>query len=139
TVQSDRIDLKRLMRHTEKKLLQESQDHRDVRSGTVPTGHVSTISLSFNKLEKTERERTHGEKDAAMADLQHRLDYMETDYEKIIHNLIRPYLYQLHSDNSSELKENLPVARRGREDKGTNLHPHYKERLSEIGLNARHI
>lgn len=28
---------------------------------------------------------THGEKDAAMADLQHRLDYMETDYEKIIH------------------------------------------------------
>lgn len=83
-------------------------------------------------------------------------------------NLIRPYLHQLHSDNSSELKvfknirlENQVIQdknvgsrfvlvnvlcrriclwlRRGREDKGTNLHPHYKERLSEIGLNARHI
>lgn len=49
-VQSDRIDLKRLMRHTEQKLQHERQDHRDVNSGKVQTGHESTISLSFNNL-----------------------------------------------------------------------------------------
>lgn len=35
--------------------------------------------------EKREREQVEQEKDAAIADLQHKLDNMETDYEKILH------------------------------------------------------
>ena len=49
-VQSDRVDLRRRMRDMEQKLQHERQDHRDVNSGTVQTGHESTISLSFNNL-----------------------------------------------------------------------------------------
>lgn len=49
-VQSDRVDLRRRMRDMEQKLQHERQDRRDVNSGTVQTGHESTISLSFNNL-----------------------------------------------------------------------------------------
>lgn len=49
-VQSDRIDLTTRMRDMEQKLQHERQDYRDVNSGTVQTGHESTISLSFNNL-----------------------------------------------------------------------------------------
>lgn len=51
-VQSDRGDLRRRMRDMEQKLQHERQDHRDINSGTVETGHESTISLSFNNLKQ---------------------------------------------------------------------------------------
>lgn len=37
------------------------------------------------RREKRERERVQQEKDATVNDLQHKLDNMETDYEKILH------------------------------------------------------
>ncbi len=37
------------------------------------------------RKEKREREQVEQEKDATIADLQHKLDNMETDYEKILH------------------------------------------------------
>lgn len=37
------------------------------------------------RKEKREREQVEQEKDATIADLQHKLDNMETEYEKILH------------------------------------------------------
>lgn len=37
------------------------------------------------RKEKREREQVEQEKDATIADLQHKLENMETDYEKILH------------------------------------------------------
>ncbi|XP_075956130.1 dynein regulatory complex protein 12 [Anarhichas minor] len=155
-VQSDRIDLRRRMRHTEQKLQHERQDHRDVNSDlsrqyntmqTELTNKVKRMEKEVSQLteelvaclyafvlcqeelskEKREREQVEREKDATIAKLQHKLGNMETDYEKILH------------ENLDGLTSQLSVARRGWEDKSTTLHQNYKELLSEFGLNARHI
>ena len=48
---------------------------------------VCPIALCQEELskEKREREQMEQEKDATIAELQHKLDNMETDYEKILH------------------------------------------------------
>ena len=48
---------------------------------------VCPIALCQEELgkEKGEREQMEQEKDATIAELQHKLDNMETDYEKILH------------------------------------------------------
>ncbi|XP_059186833.1 coiled-coil domain-containing protein 153 [Centropristis striata] len=149
TVQSDRIDLRRRMRDMEQKLQQEKQDRRDVNSDlsrqyktmqTELTNKVKRMEKEASQLkeelvlcqeelrkEKREREQVEREKDATIADLQHKLDNMETDYEKILHETL------------DSLTSQLSVARQGWEDKSTTLHQNYKELLSDFGLNALHI
>ncbi|XP_054472113.1 coiled-coil domain-containing protein 153 [Anoplopoma fimbria] len=148
-VQSDRIDLRRRMRHMEQELQHEKQDHRDVNSDfsrqykttqTELTNKVKRMEKEVSQLkeelvlcqeelskEKREREQVEREKDATIADLQHKLDNMETDYEKILH------------ENLDGLISQLSVARQKWDDKSTTLHQNYKELLSEFGLNAQHI
>ncbi|XP_078099964.1 dynein regulatory complex protein 12 [Sander vitreus] len=148
-VQSDRIDLRRRLRDMEQKLQHERQDHRDVNSDfsrqyktmqTELTNKAKRMEKEVSQLkedlvlcqeelrkEKREREQVQQEKDAIIADLQHKLDNMETDYEKILHETL------------DSLTSQLSVARQGWEDKHTTLHQNYKELLSDFGLNALHI
>ncbi|XP_035535612.1 coiled-coil domain-containing protein 153 [Morone saxatilis] len=148
-VQSDRVDLRRRMRETEQKLHHERQDYRDVNSDlsrqyktmqTELTNRGKRLEKEVSQLkeelvlcqeelrkEKREREQVEEEKDAIIADLQHKLDNMETDYEKILHETL------------DSLTAQLSVARQGREEKSTTLHQNYKELLSEFGLNALDI
>ncbi|KAM9358637.1 dynein regulatory complex protein 12 [Symphorus nematophorus] len=145
-VQSDRVDLRRCVRDMEKKLQHERQDHRDVNSDlsrqyktmqTELTNKVKRLEKEASQLkeelvlcqeelrrEKREREQVEWEKDATIANLQHKLDNMETDYEKILHETL------------DSLTSQLSVARKGRGDRSTSLHQNYKELLSEFGLNA---
>ncbi|TDH14947.1 hypothetical protein EPR50_G00026060 [Perca flavescens] len=148
-VQSDKIDLRRRLRDMEQKLQHERQDHRDVNSDlsrqyktmqTELTNKAKRMEKEVSQLkedlvlcqeelrkEKREHEQMQQEKDAIIADLQHKLDNMETDYEKILHETL------------DSLTSQLSVARRGWEDKSTTLHQNYKELLSDFGLNALHI
>ncbi|XP_038549819.1 coiled-coil domain-containing protein 153 [Micropterus salmoides] len=145
-VQSDRSDLRRCMRDMEQKLQHERQDHRDVNSDLSRqyktmqqevANKVKGLEKEVRQLteelalcqeelrkEKREREQVEQEKGAAIADLQHKLDKMETDYEKILHETL------------DSLTSQLSVTRQGRADKNTTLHQNYKELLSEFGLNA---
>ncbi|XP_034556559.1 coiled-coil domain-containing protein 153 isoform X2 [Notolabrus celidotus] len=106
-VQSDRVDLRRRMRDVEQKLQHERQDHRDVNSDlsrqyktmqTELSSKVKRLEKEVSQLkeelalcqgeqkkEKREREHVEQQKDAIISDLKHKLDNMETDYEKILH------------------------------------------------------
>uniref|UniRef100_A0A3Q1H6S5 Dynein regulatory complex protein 12 n=1 Tax=Acanthochromis polyacanthus TaxID=80966 RepID=A0A3Q1H6S5_9TELE len=77
--------------------------------------------------EKQKREQVEQEKDAIIVGLQHKLDNLETDYEKIL------------IETLDSLTSQLSVARRGWEDKSTALHQNYKELLAEFGLKALDI
>ncbi|XP_026194640.1 coiled-coil domain-containing protein 153 [Anabas testudineus] len=145
-VQTDRTDLRRRMRDMEQKLQHERQDHRDVNSDfsrqyktlqTELTSKVKRLEQDVSQLkeelavcqeelrkEKREREEMEQEKDAIICDLRHKLDNMETDYEKILHETL------------DSLTSQLSLVRQGWEDKSTTLHQNYKELLSEFGLNA---
>ncbi|XP_071353173.1 dynein regulatory complex protein 12 isoform X2 [Trachinotus anak] len=148
-VQSDRIDLRTRMRDMEQKLQQERQDHRDINSAlscqyktmqTELTNKVKRLEKEVNQLngelalcqeelrkEKREREKMEQDKDATIADLLHKLDNMETQYENVLH------------DTLDSLSSQLSVARQRWEDKSTALHQNYKGLLSEFGLNALDI
>ncbi|XP_070762676.1 dynein regulatory complex protein 12 [Enoplosus armatus] len=148
-VQSDRADLRRRMRDMEQKLQHERQDHRDVNADLSRqyktmqhevTNKLKRLEKEVSQLtgelvlcqeelrkEKREREQVEQEKDATIADLQHKLDNMETDYEKILHETL------------DSLTSQLSVTRQGWEDKSTSLHQNYKELLSEFGLKALDI
>ncbi|XP_044059295.1 coiled-coil domain-containing protein 153 [Siniperca chuatsi] len=148
-VQSDRTDLRRRMRDMEQKLQRERQDHRDINSDLSRqyktmqqevTNKVKRLEKEVSQLseelvlcqeelrkEKREHEQVEQEKDATIADLQHKLDNMETDYKKILHETL------------DSLTSQLSVTRQGWENKSTTLHQNYKELLSEFGLNALDI
>uniref|UniRef100_A0A667XZ44 Dynein regulatory complex protein 12 n=1 Tax=Myripristis murdjan TaxID=586833 RepID=A0A667XZ44_9TELE len=79
------------------------------------------------RTEKRQREVVEREKDATIADLRHKLDGMETDCERILH------------DTLDSLTSQLSVARQGWEDKSTDIHQKYKDLLSGFGLNALDI
>ncbi|XP_062275685.1 coiled-coil domain-containing protein 153 [Scomber scombrus] len=147
--QSDRIDLRRRMRDAEQKLQHERQDHRDVNCDLSRqyktmqaelTSKVERLEKEVSKLkeelalcqeelrkERRQHEQLEKEKDSTVAVLQHKLDNMDADYEKILH------------DTLDSLTSQLSVARQGWEDKSTTLHQNYKELLSEFGLNALDI
>ncbi|KAM3875233.1 dynein regulatory complex protein 12 [Diretmus argenteus] len=144
--QSDSTDLRRHVRHMEQKLQHERQDYRDVNSDlnrqykTMQadlTAKVKKLEEEVSQLreqlvlcqqelrtEKIEREQVEQEKDATLADLQRKLDSMETDYEKILH------------DTLDSLTSQLPMARRGWEDKSAATHQEYNQLLADFGLNA---
>ncbi|XP_070827156.1 dynein regulatory complex protein 12 [Chaetodon trifascialis] len=148
-VQSDRVDLRRRMRDMEQKLQHERQDHRDISSDlsrqyktmqTELTNRVKRLEKEVSQLreehvlcqeelrrERRQREQVEQEKNATIADLQHKLDNMERDYEKILLETV------------DSMSSQLCVARRGWQDKSTTLHQNYKELLSEFGLNALDI
>ncbi|KAF3692804.1 Coiled-coil domain-containing protein 153 [Channa argus] len=144
-VHSERSDLRRRMRDMEQKLQHEKQGHRDVNSDlsrqyktmqTALSNKVKRLEVEVSQLkeelalcqeelrkEKREREQMEQEKDATISDLQHKLDNMETDYEKVLHETL------------DCLTSQLSVAQQRWEDKSTTLHENYKELLSEFGLN----
>ncbi|KAM3616720.1 uncharacterized protein V6R79_022126 [Siganus canaliculatus] len=148
-VQSDRADLRRRVRDMEQKLQHEQQDNRDIHSDLSRqyktmhvelTNRVKKLEKELSQLkdqlalceeelrrEKREREKVNQEKDTIIADLQHKLDIMETDYEKILHETL------------DSLSSQLSVAQKGWEDKSTTLHHKYREQLCEFGLNALDI
>ncbi|XP_054868200.1 coiled-coil domain-containing protein 153 [Amphiprion ocellaris] len=90
----------------EQKLQHERQDHRDVSSDlsrqyktmqTELTSKVKRLEKEASQLkeelvlcqeelskEQQKREQVEQEKDAIIVDLQHKLDNLETDYEKIL-------------------------------------------------------
>ncbi|KAM7413304.1 hypothetical protein PAMA_020609 [Pampus argenteus] len=137
------------MRDTEQKLQHERQDHRDVNCDLSRqyktmqaelTSKVERLEKEVSKLkeelalcqeelrnERRQREQLKEEKDATVADLQHKLDNMDADYEKILHNSL------------DSLTSQLSVARQRWDDKSTTLHQNYKELLSEFGLNTLDI
>ncbi|XP_029964585.1 dynein regulatory complex protein 12 [Salarias fasciatus] len=145
-VQSDRSDLRRRVRDMEQRLQHERQDLRDISSDLSRqyksmkadlTGKVRTLEEEAIQLreklascqeelrkEKKERERVEQEKEAIITDLQHKLDSMESDCEKVLHETL------------DSLTSRLAAARRGREDASGALHRNYTELLSEFGLNA---
>nr|XP_020455768.1 coiled-coil domain-containing protein 153-like isoform X1 [Monopterus albus] len=106
-VQSDKNDLRRRMRDMEQKLQQERQDHRDINSDlsrqyktmqTELTNKVKRLEEDVSQLKeelamcqeelrkgKRDRDQMEQEKDATIADLQHKLDNMEIDYERVLH------------------------------------------------------
>ncbi|XP_070684878.1 dynein regulatory complex protein 12 [Pempheris klunzingeri] len=148
-VQADRTDLRRRMRDVEQKLQHERQNRRDVNSDlsrqyktmqTELTNKVKRLEKEVSQLkeelglcqeelrkEKREREQVEQKRDATVAELQHKLDNMETDYEKILHETL------------DSLTSQLSATRQGWEDKSATLHQNYKELLSEFGLNALDI
>ncbi|KAI3354296.1 hypothetical protein L3Q82_018828 [Scortum barcoo] len=157
-VQSDRTDLRTRVRDMEQKLQHERQDHRDVNSDlsrqyktmqTELTNKVKRLETEVSQLkeelvlcqdrlktEKREREQMEQEKDATIADLKHKLDNMETDYERILHVSCNTYK---KLETLDSMTSQLSVAQQGWEDKGTTLHKNYEELLSEFGLNAMDI
>ncbi|CAJ1065508.1 coiled-coil domain-containing protein 153 isoform X1 [Xyrichtys novacula] len=148
-VQSDRGDLRRRTRDMEQKLQHERQDHRDVNSDLSRQYKTMQMELSSKvkrleeevsqlkeelvwcqgelRKEKRERGQVEQEKDAIISDLQHKMDNMETDYEKILHETL------------DSLTSQLSVARQGWRGKNTALHQRHKDLLSEFGLNASDI
>ncbi|XP_029922537.1 dynein regulatory complex protein 12 [Myripristis murdjan] len=146
---SDSIDLRGRMRAMELKLQHERQDNRDVNSvlsrqymtmQAELTSKVKRLEEEVSRLreqlglcqeelrtEKRQREVVEREKDATIADLRHKLDGMETDCERILH------------DTLDSLTSQLSVARQGWEDKSTDIHQKYKDLLSGFGLNALDI
>uniref|UniRef100_A0A672GZ90 Dynein regulatory complex protein 12 n=1 Tax=Salarias fasciatus TaxID=181472 RepID=A0A672GZ90_SALFA len=120
-------DLRRRVRDMEQRLQHERQDLRDISSAKceAPLGVKTRTSCQEElRKEKKERERVEQEKEAIITDLQHKLDSMESDCEKVLHETL------------DSLTSRLAAARRGREDASGALHRNYTELLSEFGLNA---
>lgn len=59
--------------------------------------HFLYLALCQEELrkEKREHEQVEQEKDSTIADLQHKLDNMETDYEKILHVSCNHRVYKI--------------------------------------------
>ncbi|XP_064838771.1 coiled-coil domain-containing protein 153 isoform X2 [Oncorhynchus masou masou] len=79
------------------------------------------------RAERKAHEQLQQEKDTTIADLQNKLDDMETNYEKILH------------DTLDSLTSQLAEARLRWEHESTVVHQEYKELLSDFGLNSLDI
>ncbi|XP_019903369.1 coiled-coil domain-containing protein 153 isoform X3 [Esox lucius] len=111
-------DLRSRIRDMEQELRHERLDRKD-----VCTVHCQE-KLS---AERKEREQMQQEKDATIAELQNKLDNMEIDYEKILH------------DTLDSLTSNLAKARLQWEKESMSSHQQYKELLFDFGLNSMDI
>uniref|UniRef100_A0A8C3H9K4 Dynein regulatory complex protein 12 n=1 Tax=Chrysemys picta bellii TaxID=8478 RepID=A0A8C3H9K4_CHRPI len=76
---------------------------------------------------QVEREQVLGEKDRTIAELQGKINAMETEYEKILHGSLDRVLSKLAAAQGCWKKE------------ATTLHMEQKERLREFGLNPLEI
>ncbi|XP_041851574.1 coiled-coil domain-containing protein 153 [Melanotaenia boesemani] len=148
-LRSDRTDLRRRIWDMEQTLQSERQDHKDISSDLIRqykttqselTKKVERLEMEVNQLKKElvlcqeelnkgkkEHKQVEQEKDAIIEALKHKLDNMETDYEKLLYET-------LHS-----LSSQLAVAQREWVDKETIFNENYKELLSEFGLNTLDI
>ncbi|XP_062329139.1 coiled-coil domain-containing protein 153 isoform X2 [Osmerus eperlanus] len=137
------------VRDLEQKLSHERQDRSDVSAvvsrqyDSIQTGLTARVKRLEEEVislrqqlaqckEELRTERAQGdllqqEKDATISELQTRLDSMETDYEKILH------------DSLDSLASQLCAARQGWEDQSFSLHQEYKVMLSDFGLNSLDI
>ncbi|XP_067103009.1 dynein regulatory complex protein 12 [Osmerus mordax] len=137
------------VRDLEQKLSHERQDRSDVSEvvsrqyDSIQTGLTARVKRLEEEVislrqqlaqckEELRTERAQGdllqqEKDATISELQTRLDSMETDYEKILH------------DSLDSLASQLCAARQGWEDQSFSLHQEYKVMLSDFGLNSLDI
>uniref|UniRef100_A0A8C4SKG4 Dynein regulatory complex protein 12 n=1 Tax=Erpetoichthys calabaricus TaxID=27687 RepID=A0A8C4SKG4_ERPCA len=77
--------------------------------------------------EQQERERITQEKDATIAELQGKIDNMETEYEKILHDSLDNLLSRLADTKMNWVKVS------------TALHLEYKHKLAGFGLNPLDI
>ncbi|XP_044852947.1 coiled-coil domain-containing protein 153 isoform X2 [Mauremys mutica] len=76
---------------------------------------------------RAEREQVLGEKDQTIAELQGKINAMETEYEKILHGSLDRVLSKLAAAQGCWEKE------------ATAMHMEHKERLREFGLNPLEI
>ncbi|XP_041090725.1 coiled-coil domain-containing protein 153 isoform X4 [Polyodon spathula] len=79
------------------------------------------------QCEREEKQRTVQEKDATIAELQGKIDNMETDYERILHDTLDSLLSRLAESKLRWV------------DESTALHFDNKERLADFGLNPLDI
>ncbi|KAK6467933.1 coiled-coil domain-containing protein 153-like [Huso huso] len=133
----------------EKELDEEREDKKDInadltrqyKSMQMETGvRVHQLEIEVSRLrqqlalcqqdlqgEREERQRTVQEKDATIAELQGKIDNMETDYERILH------------DTLDSLLSHLAESKLRWVDESTALHFNNKERLADFGLNPLDI
>ncbi|XP_054853567.1 coiled-coil domain-containing protein 153 [Eublepharis macularius] len=79
------------------------------------------------RLSRADKEKMQKEKEEAIAEMQRKIDKMETEYEKILHGSLDLVLSKLQT------------AKLGWEKEATTLHMEYKDRLKEFGLNPLEI
>uniref|UniRef100_A0A673WGJ6 Dynein regulatory complex protein 12 n=2 Tax=Salmo trutta TaxID=8032 RepID=A0A673WGJ6_SALTR len=147
--QSISHDLRSRMRDMEQELHHERLDRKDVSADltrqyktmqtdmTVKVKKLGDEAISLReqlaqcqeelRAERNAHEQLQQEKDTTIADLQNKLDNMETDYEKILH------------DTLDSLTSQLAEARLRWEHESTAVHQEYKELLSDFGLNSLDI
>ncbi|XP_006642232.2 dynein regulatory complex protein 12 isoform X1 [Lepisosteus oculatus] len=133
----------------ERELSKEREDKRDISADltrqykTMQTelgvrvhqleGEVSRLRKQLGlcqdalQKERDSREQLELEKEAAIAELQGKIDDMETGYEKILHGCL------------DSLLTRLAESRRRWRDESTALHLQHKERLADFGLNPLDI
>ncbi|XP_036821065.1 coiled-coil domain-containing protein 153 isoform X2 [Oncorhynchus mykiss] len=116
--QSISHDLRSRMRDMEQELHHERLDRKDVNAAQCQ---------EELRAERKAHEQLQQEKDTTIADLQNKLDNMETNYEKILH------------DTLDSLTSQLAEARLRWEQESTVVHQEYKELLSDFGLNSLDI
>ncbi|RXM96159.1 Coiled-coil domain-containing protein 153 [Acipenser ruthenus] len=133
----------------EQELDEEREDKKDInadltrqyKSMQMETGvRVHQLEIEVSRLrqqlalcqqdlqgEREERQRTVQEKDATIAELQGKIDNMETDYERILHDTLDSLLSRLAESKLRWV------------DESTALHFNNKERLADFGLNPLDI
>ncbi|KAK6469220.1 coiled-coil domain-containing protein 153-like [Huso huso] len=133
----------------EQELDEEREDKKDInadltrqyKSMQMETGvRVHQLEIEVSRLrqqltlcqqdlqgEREERQRTVQEKDATIAELQGKIDNMETDYERILHDTLDSLLSRLAESKLRWV------------DESTALHFNNKERLVDFGLNPLDI
>ncbi|XP_070987930.1 dynein regulatory complex protein 12 [Oncorhynchus clarkii lewisi] len=144
--QSISHDLRSRMRDMEQELHHERLDRKDVNADltrqhktmqtdmTVKVKRLGGEAILLReqlaqcqeelRAERKAHEQLQQEKDTTIADLQNKLDDMETNYEKILH------------DTLDSLTSQLAEARLRWEQESTVVHQEYKELLSDFGLNS---
>ncbi|XP_036821064.1 coiled-coil domain-containing protein 153 isoform X1 [Oncorhynchus mykiss] len=147
--QSISHDLRSRMRDMEQELHHERLDRKDVNADltrqhktmqtdmTVKVKRLGGEAILLReqlaqcqeelRAERKAHEQLQQEKDTTIADLQNKLDNMETNYEKILH------------DTLDSLTSQLAEARLRWEQESTVVHQEYKELLSDFGLNSLDI
>ncbi|KAJ7990463.1 hypothetical protein DPEC_G00300570 [Dallia pectoralis] len=147
--QSISHDLRSHIREMEQKLRHERLDRKDVSTDLTRQYKAMQTDMTIKvnrteeevillreqlarcqeelRAERKEREQMNQEKDDTIADLQNKLDHMEIDYEKILH------------DTLDSLTSNLSETRVRWENESISSHQRFKELLSDFGLNPLDI
>ncbi|XP_015192897.2 dynein regulatory complex protein 12 isoform X2 [Lepisosteus oculatus] len=123
----------------ERELSKEREDKRDISADLTRQYKTMQTELGVRvhqleglcqdalQKERDSREQLELEKEAAIAELQGKIDDMETGYEKILHGCL------------DSLLTRLAESRRRWRDESTALHLQHKERLADFGLNPLDI